>query len=80
MQIRQAIRAHQSFQLPGTPQGSTVKMTAREMMIGGNVLRFADVEIRTDSLIVQADALNYYFDSGEIRSYGDVSVKAIPAQ
>ena|ERR1700732_2703606 len=80
MQIQLAIRAHQSFQLPGSPQGSTVRMTARQLMISSNVLRFADVEIITDGLIVQAEALNYYWDSGEIRSYGEVSVKAIPPQ
>jgi hypothetical protein len=80
MQIQQAIRAHHSFQLPGASQGSSVRFTAKSMTRSANVLRFGDVEIMTDSVIVQADALNYYWDSGEIRSYGEVSVRAIPAQ
>lgn len=79
-QIRRAISAHQSFQLPGTPQSSTVRMTAIDVTNSVNTLRFTDVEILTDILTVHVDALNYYWDTGELRSYGKVSVEAISSR
>jgi hypothetical protein len=80
IQIRRAIISHQSFRLPNTPQDSTVSLTATDVTNSVNALRFTNVEIRMDGLMVQADALNYYWDSGEIRSYGEVSVKAVSPQ
>ena len=75
--MKDAISQHQAFQL--RPLGPKASVTAAGS-IGddGQILRLADVEIRTDSLIVQADEIRLHWDTGEIEPVGNVRVKPIP--
>ncbi len=44
----------------------------------GVVLQLAGVELKGPDMIVQADGLNYHWDSGEIELVGKVHVKPTP--
>ena len=72
-----AIAQHESFQL--AELGPKVRVTATGFIGNdGSILRLAGVEIRTDSLIVQADEIRLHWDTGEIEPVGNVRVKPIP--
>jgi hypothetical protein len=75
-----AIIKHQAIQLPGAPLGSTARITAlgiREDK-GANFLGLVGVEIRDNSLIIQADELSYSWATGDVELIGKVRVKPIP--
>ena len=78
--MSQAISKHQPIQFPGIVSvRPTVSVTATEILSDDEtILRLGGVEIRTDSLIVQADELRLHWDTGEIEPVGNVRLKPIP--
>jgi hypothetical protein len=78
-EVVRAISRHEPIQLPDAPLGPKASITAMTFKSDdGYILRLRGVEIRTDSLILQADALAYMWATGEIEPSGNVRLIAIP--
>jgi lipopolysaccharide assembly outer membrane protein LptD (OstA) len=78
--MAQAIIQHRPIQLPGAPLGPNARITALNVRKddGANFLRLGGVEIRDNSLVIQAQELSYSWATGDVELIGKVRVKAIP--
>jgi len=79
VEIARSIAAHQSFQLPASALGPTAMVRAREFVkTDGYTVRLKGVEVITDSIIVYADELTYWWATGAVEPSGNVRLRPIP--